>query len=71
MAFSPLSVIQGAPSGPTITPCGAEPGPNATSRTSPVPGSSQPSSPLPWAVYQTPPSAAGATSCGADPAGTG
>ena len=28
MALSPLSVIQGAPSGPTITPCGEDPDPN-------------------------------------------
>ena len=31
----------------------------------------QPSSPEPCAVYQTPPSRAGATSCGREPAGTG
>ncbi len=70
IALRPPSVIQGAPSGPTITPCGAEPGPRGISRTAPVRGSSQPSSPLRWAVYQTPPSAAGATSCGWEPAGT-
>ena len=57
IAFWPPSVIQGAPSGPTITPCGAEPAPSAISLTSPVFGSSQPSSPRPCAVYQTPPSA--------------
>ena len=71
MAFSPPSVIHGAPSGPTMTPCGAEPGPSGISRTSPLSGFSQPSSPLACAVYQTPPSAAGATSCGPEPAGTG
>ncbi len=37
----------------------------------PVFASSQPSSPEPCAVYQTPPSLAGATSCGLFPAGTG
>ena len=39
-------------------------------RVLPVAGSSQPSSPDPCAVYQTPPSRAGATSCGRLPAGT-
>src|SRR5215213_1379511 len=74
MAFRPPSVIQGAPSGPTITPCGAERSParpRATWRVSPVAGLSQPSEPLAWAVYQTPPSTAGARSCGPDPRGTG
>src|SRR5215218_2951859 len=74
MAFRPPSVIHGAPSGPTITPCGAERSParaRATWRVSPVAGLSQPSEPLAWAVYQTPPSTAGATSCGPDPRGTG
>lgn len=75
IAFRPLSVTQAAPSGPTITPCGAERGPCAPSpsgmrSTSPVSGSSRPSSPAPCAVYQTVPSAAGATSCGRPPAGT-
>src|SRR5437667_207594 len=37
----------------------------------PVAGSRWPSSPEPWAVYQTPPSTAGATSWGREPAGTG
>src|SRR5262245_14940824 len=71
MAFRPPSVIQGAPSGPTITPWGAEPGPSGISRTSPVAGSSQPSPPEPWAVYQTPPSRAGARSWGRELEGTG
>src|SRR5207249_10902772 len=64
IAFWPPSVIHGAPSGPTMTPCGAEPGPSLTALVCPVLGSSQPSSPESCAVYQTPPSAAGATSCG-------
>src|SRR5215213_3046537 len=74
MAFRPPSVIQGAPSGPTTTPCGAERSPDrprATWRVSPVAGLSQPSEPFAWAVYQTPPSTAGATSCGPEPRGTG
>ena len=70
IAFSPLSVIQGAPSGPTITPCGAEPEPNGMWCVSPVVGSNRPSSPRNCAVYHTVPSGAGATSCGCDPAGT-
>ena len=45
IAFSPPSVIQGAPSGPTMTPCGAEPSPSAIVVTSPVAGSSWPSVP--------------------------
>src|SRR5688500_2515139 len=53
-----------------MTPCGAEPSPRATCRVRPVSGSSQPSSPDPCAVYQTPPSRAGATSWGLLPAGT-
>ena len=32
IAFRPPSVIHGAPSGPTITPCGAEPAPRSISR---------------------------------------
>src|SRR5262245_34992642 len=71
IALSPPSVIQGAPSGPTITPCGAEPEPSLTSCVSPVEGLSQPSSPDPCAVNQTPPLGAAATSCGRVPAGTG
>src|SRR5438067_1074122 len=71
IAFSPPSVTHGAPSGPTITPCGAEPPPSLTCLVRPVDGSSQPSSPDRWPVYQTPPSAAGATSCGPEPGGTG
>ena len=43
MAFRPPSVIHGAPSGPTITPCGAEPAPSGISRSRRVAGSSQPS----------------------------
>src|SRR5438067_12370075 len=71
IAFSPPSVTQAAPSGPTMTPCGAEPLPSGTRCTSPLVGSSRPSSPAACAVYQTVPSGAGATSWGADPAGTG
>src|SRR5690606_32459334 len=71
IAFSPPSVIQGLPSGPTMTPCGADPAPSGISRTSPDSGSSQPSVPLRWPVYHTPPSAAGATSCGPLPTTTG
>src|SRR2546430_3071600 len=70
MALSPPSVIQGAPSGPTMTPWGAEPLPRATSSTRPVAGSRRPSLPVDCAVYQTLPSVATATSCGCDPAGT-
>src|SRR5206468_8044421 len=64
IAFSPPSVIHGAPSGPTITPCGADPVPSFVAFVAPVFGSSQPNSPESCAVYQTPPSRAGATSCG-------
>src|SRR5687768_15534640 len=53
-----------------MTPCGAEPAPSAISRMSPVAGSRWPRTPLCCPVYQTPPSAAGATSCGWEPAGT-
>ena len=70
IAFRPPSVIQAAPSGPVMTPCGAEPAPSGISRTSPVAGSRWPRRPSCWPVYQTPPSAAGATSCGWEPAGT-
>src|SRR4051812_41351104 len=70
MAFRPPSVTHAAPSGPTITPCGAEPLPSLIWRVSPVAGLSLPSSPLRCAVYQTVPSGAGATSCGPEPAGT-
>src|SRR2546422_9239410 len=70
IAFWPPSVIHGAPSGPTMTPCGAEPGPSLIALVCPVLGSSQPSSPESCAVYQTPPSAAGATSCGPWPRGS-
>ena len=44
-----------APSGPTITPCGAEPSPSGTCVVLPVAGSSRPSSPECCAVYQTRP----------------
>ena len=64
MALSPLSVTQAAPSGPTMTPCGAEPCPSGTRSTSPVLGSSRPSTPARWPVYHTVPSGAGATSWG-------
>src|SRR5215211_1307347 len=70
IAFRPPSVIQGAPSGPTITPWGAEPSPSSTSSTRPFSGSRCPSLPAFCAVYQTVPSDATATSCGCDPAGT-
>src|SRR6266511_52142 len=55
MAFKPPSVIHGAPSGPTMWP---------------LVGSRWPSLPAFWAVYQTVPSAATATSCGCDPLDT-
>src|SRR5215213_2577127 len=71
MALSPPSVTHAAPSGPTMTPCGAEPEPSLTEVTAPVAGSRRPSSPMACAVYQTDPSGAGATSWGCDPAGTG
>src|ERR671935_1938155 len=69
-SLRPPSVIHGAPSAATMTPCGADPAPSAIRRTVPVAGSSQPSSPDPCAVNHTPPSRAGATSCGRIPAGT-
>src|SRR3989442_13872585 len=71
IAFRPPSVIHGAPSGPTITPCGRDFSPSLIRWICPVAGSSRPSSPIRCAVYQTPPSGTGATSCGCDPAGTG
>src|SRR5687768_3784288 len=72
MAFRPESVIQGAPSGPTMTPCGAEPTPRGMWVVFPVPGSRRPSAPVRCAVYQTGPpgEGSGATSCGPDPGGT-
>src|SRR6266511_296975 len=70
MAFRPPSVIHGAPSGPTMTPCGAEPSPSSISSMWPLVGSRWPSLPAFCAVYQTVPSAATATSCGCDPLGT-
>src|SRR5258706_180206 len=36
IAFCPPSVTHGAPSGPTITPCGADPAPSFTMRVAPV-----------------------------------
>ena len=71
IALSPPSVTHAAPSGPTMTPCGAEPSPSGISVVCPVFGSSRPSLPVCWAVYQTVPSGAAATSCGCVPAGTG
>src|SRR5690606_34579118 len=56
---------------PWITPWGDDPGPSDTLSTLPVAGSSMPSAPVRWAVYQILPSGAGATSCGRSPAGTG
>src|SRR5204863_1476069 len=70
IALRPPSVTPGAPSGPTITPCGAEPAPSLYAFVTPNLGSSHPSSPDSCAVYQTPPSRAGATSCGPWPRGT-
>ncbi len=64
------SLTQGAPSGPTTTPCGAELVPSLICFTAPVLGSSRPSAPCPCAVYQTMPSAETATSCGREPAVT-
>ena len=61
---------QAAPSGPWMTPCGAEPSPSETCRTAPVAGSTMPSAPAPCAAYQTLPSGAGATSWGPAPSGT-
>src|SRR5918995_3043439 len=70
MAFRPPSEIHGAPSGPTMTPWGREPGPRSISSTAPVPGSRRPSFPDPCAVYHTVPSASTATSWGREPTGT-
>ena len=70
IASRPLSVIQAAPSGPVMTPCGDEPAPSGISRMVPVAGSRWPRTPTCWPVYQTPPSAAGETSWGCVPAGT-
>src|SRR5690554_26898 len=64
MALAPLSVIHACPSGPTITPCGAEGAGRSKRVISPVAGSSRPMSPLCWPVNHTRPSGAGATSCG-------
>src|SRR3569623_897238 len=70
MALRPESVTHAAPSGPTMPPCGLEPEPSALSRVLPVLGSRPPRAPARRAVYQTPPSAAGATTWGWQPAGT-
>ena len=59
IAFCPPSVTQAAPSGPTITPCGAAPGPSAIRSDLPVLGLSWPSLPADCAVIQTVPSGAG------------
>ena len=53
-----------------MTPWGADPAPSGIVRTLPVAGSRWPSVPSCWPVYQTPPSGAGATSCGCEPATT-
>src|SRR5215204_7223085 len=72
MAFNPVSVTHAAPSGPTMTPCGEEPSPSGIVSIAPDTGSSSPSDPACWAVYQMcQPSAAGATSCGCSPGFTG
>src|SRR5947207_14357873 len=71
IALRPPSVTHGAPSGPTMTPCGADLAPSLTALVTPNLGSSHPSSPESCAVYQTPPSRAGATSCGPWPLVTG
>src|SRR3954447_4569190 len=70
MALRPPSVSQAAPSGPWMTPCGAEPLPSGTCRTAPVAGSMTPSAPEPCAEYQILPSGAGATSWGPAPSGS-
>lgn len=59
IAFCPPSVTQAVPSGPTITPWGAAPGPNAIRSDLPDLGSSRPSLPADCAVNQTVPSGAG------------
>src|SRR6185369_7692251 len=64
IALSPPSVIHAAPSGPMITPCGADPSPSGMRSTCPVSGLRRPSTPARWPVYQTVPSGAGATSWG-------
>jgi hypothetical protein len=45
MALRPPSVIQAAPSGPAMTPWGAESAPSASWRVAPVAGSRMPSAP--------------------------
>jgi hypothetical protein len=50
IAFNPLSVIHALPSGPTITPCGAERAPSFTSSTLPLARSRMPRVPLRWPV---------------------
>src|SRR5438094_9185741 len=64
IAFNPPSVIQGAPSGPTMTPCGWDLSPSLTLRTLPVTGPRRHNSTHRCATYHTDPSDAGATSCG-------
>src|SRR5215204_6669272 len=72
IAFNPVSVTHAAPSGSTTTPCGDEPSPRGIVSIAPDTGSSSPSAPACWAVYQMyRPSAAGATSCGCSPGSTG
>src|SRR5438128_809454 len=53
MAFSPPSVTHGAPSGPTITPRGAERSPNSTYLVFPVTGSRCPSAPAAGALQRS------------------
>src|SRR5918997_4940982 len=72
IAFNPVSVTHAAPSGATTTPCGEEPSPRGIVSMAPDAGSSNPSAPARWAVYQMcRSSAAGATSCGCSPGNTG
>src|SRR5215218_1490026 len=72
IAFNPVSVTHAAPSGATTTPCGEEPSPRGIVSMAPDTGSSNPSAPARWAVYQIcRSSAAGATSCGCSPGKTG
>src|SRR2546423_902055 len=70
MALRPPSVTQAAPSGPTMTPWGADPDPRSMWWVRPVAGPRRPSAPAACAVYQTVPSGAGPTSWGCEPGGT-
>ena len=70
MALSPPSVTQAAPSGPTMTPCGAEPSPSGISVVFPVCGIEPAELACSLRRVPTVPSLAGATSCGWEPAGT-